>query len=268
MKYTAAIVSVLFFLSLSIISANAQGSPESVVTSLYNFAVNSKQISEMDRPTLVRFFVESFANEIVENSETLRRIKFDALYGVRDPQIAALSVGKAEMMYNSLVKGNIAWVPVNFSHRGQKQMIYILLRQVSGGAWRIMNIRYDPMSVRTYSLIDVLARGEEAIPKGSLTAEEKATNATIAGVVAAASSGKPADALAAYSKAIQLQPSAAPGYINRCIEYKRLKRYGEALNDCNKAVSLQPTLWSAFYFRADLFRETGNKSGRCKTCLR
>lgn len=249
----------LFLLLLLTPGVSAQG-PDSVVAQLYKYCGTTKQITDLDAQTLSQFFTTGTARSIQEDAANLRSANFDALYVTPKAKISGFAIAKPELMYNRLLKGNIAFVPVSFAANGLKKQINFVVWPTADGSWRIQTLTYDPLSVRQYSLIEILAQGAEAIPRGAATAEEKSLDATIAGV-AAANAGKPVDALAAHAEAIRLNPRSATPYINRCYEYVRVKRFNEALQDCSRAVTLEPKLWTAYNARAGLYLLMGNKVG-------
>ena len=64
---------------------------------------------------------------------------------------------------------------------------------------------------------------------------------------------QPEDAITRYTKEVQANPNSAAAYLNRCGAYSAQKRYADAMQDCNQAVTLAPNLWSAYYNRGSLY---------------
>lgn len=57
------------------------------------------------------------------------------------------------------------------------------------------------------------------------------------------------EAVAEYTKAINLNPDNAVYYCNRAAAYSRLEKHLEAINDCKEAIKLDPaygSLWSSW----------------------
>lgn len=65
--------------------------------------------------------------------------------------------------------------------------------------------------------------------------------------------GKCNEAINAYTKSISLNPKSPQTYNNRAYTYMRLREYQLALNDLNKALSLNPNYTHALMNRGDLF---------------
>lgn len=61
------------------------------------------------------------------------------------------------------------------------------------------------------------------------------------------------DAVAAYSKAISLDPEYAIAYNNRGTVYARLKQYDRAISDIDKAISLNPEYAMAYNNRGNAY---------------
>lgn len=58
--------------------------------------------------------------------------------------------------------------------------------------------------------------------------------------------GDYSNALADYTKSIELEPNAPSAYNNRANVYNLLKKYDDAVKDYSKAIELKPDLSSAF----------------------
>ena len=72
-------------------------------------------------------------------------------------------------------------------------------------------------------------------------------------------SGNNADAVKAYSKAIELNPQRANAYLNRGISYDKLGNYQQAIKDYNKVIELNPQLADVYYhIRGFAYGELGN----------
>jgi len=124
-------------------------------------------------------------------------------------------------------------------------------------------------------------------------AESKAVDDLINQADAAQRAGKPKDAIAALSRAIEqdpgnadlyarreraydstgdlnkavadankyieLKPNDPEGYLNRARSYRADEKNDESLADINKAISLAPTEPDGYYRRADLYSDMGKK---------
>lgn len=65
--------------------------------------------------------------------------------------------------------------------------------------------------------------------------------------------GNPAQALAAYTRAIQLDPTAPAAYNNRAYVYMTQQAYAAALSDLDKAIALRPDYVNALMNRGDIY---------------
>jgi tetratricopeptide (TPR) repeat protein len=65
--------------------------------------------------------------------------------------------------------------------------------------------------------------------------------------------GDCARAIAAYSRAIELNPSSAEAYNNRAFTYMTQKDYAHALPDLDHAIALRPNYVNALINRGDIF---------------
>jgi tetratricopeptide (TPR) repeat protein len=65
--------------------------------------------------------------------------------------------------------------------------------------------------------------------------------------------GDCAQAIAAYTRAIALDPDFAEAYNNRAYTYMRQKNYAAALPDLDRAVELRPTYVNALMNRGDIY---------------
>ncbi len=71
-------------------------------------------------------------------------------------------------------------------------------------------------------------------------------------------------AIAAFNKALELDPNLALAYSNRAWTYIELRQYGQAIDDCNKALELDPKLALAYnnrglaYIRLDQYQQGVN----------
>ena len=68
-------------------------------------------------------------------------------------------------------------------------------------------------------------------------------------------------ALKRYQRAIELDPKFVPAYLNRAALLLRLQRYAEAVQDCDKALTLEPGNRQAHYYRGQARRGLGNSAG-------
>jgi tetratricopeptide (TPR) repeat protein len=66
------------------------------------------------------------------------------------------------------------------------------------------------------------------------------------------------EAIAAYSKAIQLDPKYVRAYIDRSFVYNRLGNYQQCFNDANKAIELDPGDARAYVNRGVAYSRLGN----------
>ncbi len=71
-------------------------------------------------------------------------------------------------------------------------------------------------------------------------------------------SGNYTDAVKAFSKAIELNPSDAEAYYNRGTAYGMLANTQQAIKDFNKAIELNPQFPVAYYNRGKAYSELGN----------
>ena len=69
--------------------------------------------------------------------------------------------------------------------------------------------------------------------------------------------GRYDEALADYTRAIDLDPASALAYIDRGLVHTHLKRYDEALADLNRAIELAPAEPLSYYNRGNLALELG-----------
>ena len=65
--------------------------------------------------------------------------------------------------------------------------------------------------------------------------------------------GKYGQALADYSRAIELKPDFAEAYNNRAYTYMTIEDYARALPDLDQAISLRPTYANALMNRGDIY---------------
>lgn len=65
--------------------------------------------------------------------------------------------------------------------------------------------------------------------------------------------GNPSQALAAYSRAIELDPASAQAYNNRAYVFMTLQDYAHALPDLDKALALRPDYVNALMNRGDIY---------------
>ena len=70
-------------------------------------------------------------------------------------------------------------------------------------------------------------------------------------------SGKCQDAVAAYTKALSIDPQYAQVYNNRAYTQMRLRNYTDAMNDLNKVLSMRPNYVQALLNRGDLYNYYG-----------
>ena len=75
---------------------------------------------------------------------------------------------------------------------------------------------------------------------------------------AAGTSGNYTDALAAFNKAIELNPQYANAYLNRGNVYCSFGKYNQAIKDYNKAIELNPKDAEAYYNRGVVYSKLGN----------
>jgi tetratricopeptide (TPR) repeat protein len=59
-----------------------------------------------------------------------------------------------------------------------------------------------------------------------------------------------------YAHVVQIQPDSAPGYSGLCEVYFNYKNYKNAIDQCSKAIQLDPTISMAFNLRGASLRET------------
>ncbi len=69
--------------------------------------------------------------------------------------------------------------------------------------------------------------------------------------------GACAEAVAAYTRAIALEPDLAAAYNNRAITRMHQQRYADALADLDQAISLRPTYANALMNRGDIYNYYG-----------
>src|SRR5690606_26984963 len=60
------------------------------------------------------------------------------------------------------------------------------------------------------------------------------------------------------NKRIELNPKNHVAYIDRGLNYRKLKKYAEAKQDFNKSLEISPNFFRAFGYRAYLNLEIGN----------
>lgn len=65
------------------------------------------------------------------------------------------------------------------------------------------------------------------------------------------------EALALYSRAIELNPNVAVYYSNRAFAYTKMEQYGAAIEDASKAIQVDPTYAKAYYRRGSAFMLLG-----------
>src|SRR4051812_19729511 len=61
-----------------------------------------------------------------------------------------------------------------------------------------------------------------------------------------------------YADALTLDPSKAVYYTNRAHAYLKLRKFKSCVEDCNKALELDPRTWKAYLRRADARYLQGN----------
>jgi tetratricopeptide (TPR) repeat protein len=66
-----------------------------------------------------------------------------------------------------------------------------------------------------------------------------------------------AEALAAYDRAIALEPKMAEAYLGRALALKKLSRQDEALASVDKAIDIKPDVAKMHEARASLLRSLG-----------
>ena len=59
------------------------------------------------------------------------------------------------------------------------------------------------------------------------------------------------EAIADYSKAIEIKPNKDQAYYNRGIAYYILEKYNEAIADYSKAIEIDPKYQAAYYNRGN-----------------
>jgi tetratricopeptide (TPR) repeat protein len=69
----------------------------------------------------------------------------------------------------------------------------------------------------------------------------------------------PQAGLIAYSLAIILQPLNPGAYVERAIAFARLRRYSEAVADCDRALALAPSYDRAWFVRGQIHEQFGNR---------
>lgn len=69
--------------------------------------------------------------------------------------------------------------------------------------------------------------------------------------------GKYDEAIANYTKAIELDPNFAGAYCNRAIAYHQLKKYDLAIADFSKAIELKPNFAMGYCLRESSYRTLG-----------
>ncbi len=78
---------------------------------------------------------------------------------------------------------------------------------------------------------------------------------------------KPADAIGAYSRSIQIDPSAA-AYNGRSIEYYRTGRYDRAVDDANRAIVMSPRYPVSYVNRGNAYYKLNDYDKALKSYLR
>jgi tetratricopeptide (TPR) repeat protein len=68
---------------------------------------------------------------------------------------------------------------------------------------------------------------------------------------------KPEKALEDFSRAIELDPSRADGYVGRANTLNTLARYAESLPDYNRAIEIDPKLANAYANRGSAYSQLG-----------
>jgi tetratricopeptide (TPR) repeat protein len=72
------------------------------------------------------------------------------------------------------------------------------------------------------------------------------------------------EAIKAYDKAIEVNPSYAIAYYNRSVAYTKTGQYERAINDCNKVLQLDPQHANSFYTRGVSYWHLGSKNQAIK----
>jgi tetratricopeptide (TPR) repeat protein len=72
------------------------------------------------------------------------------------------------------------------------------------------------------------------------------------------------EAIKAYDKAIEVNPSYAIAYYNRSVAYTKTGQYERAINDCNKVLQLDPQHANSFYTRGVSYWHIGSKNQAIK----
>jgi tetratricopeptide (TPR) repeat protein len=76
--------------------------------------------------------------------------------------------------------------------------------------------------------------------------------------------GKYNQAIKAYDKAIQINPSYKLAYYNRSVAYTKTGQYDRAINDCNKVLQLDPRHANSYYTRGVSYWHLGSKNQAVK----
>jgi Tfp pilus assembly protein PilF len=71
--------------------------------------------------------------------------------------------------------------------------------------------------------------------------------------------GDPVAALADLDRAVQLDPSYAPAYVNRSYVYNQLRQPEEALADAERAIQLDPRIPEAYFSRGVAYLQLGDR---------
>jgi len=104
-------------------------------------------------------------------------------------------------------------------------------------------MRLDPDNAKCRSHIKIINRQEEAKEKGN----------------AAFKAGKNQEAVSQYTIGIDLDPQnktlSSTLYANRAAAYMKLKKFTEALADCNKAIALNENYAKAYLRRGEVRME-------------
>ena len=69
-----------------------------------------------------------------------------------------------------------------------------------------------------------------------------------------------AEAIASYSRAIELNPGFAEAYANRGVAYVKTGEFDKAITDYNEAIRLEPTRASTYYNRGIAYLEKGDEN--------
>lgn len=127
--------------------------------------------------------------------------------------------------------------------KGHDHWYYDRAEEINGGAWAFLS-RHELAEEPRF----------EKVPMPGKTGKGKAAHEAYNRGVKLYDAGDVSGAIAAYTKAVELDPDFAAAYNNRGVAYSQQKDYEAAVKDLTRAIALDPKLASAYTNRGSALR--------------